>query len=756
VAHLAGTPKEHKPPKPRANDGAYGGQLTKHFLIFSAGLVSLLPFMCSVSAAANITAVQSGGWGVASTWNGPMPGAGDTINIPDGLTVIVVDTRTIGASGPNGTVAITLNNSGALLVTGSGTLKVRGDVSFNGNDRLPVPTQISIQAGGTWEWDASASISPAATHYFLTASNNYRYMIMSFAGTAGAHVNVRSNPGGGNGGFGIGSTNTNVGVVATYTDFLRLGDATNHAFAIVYDGSTFTAWNVTHSTFTACGSILSQSNVGIYGPDVFVHDYNVHTQTASAGIFEHWLNIFGRTTGTREVKNNVFDVSMARDLFYPAGFVVSGNYFADATSLGGPIAWGLWTDNFLRYSDSWATAAGGGIGVLGDFNDTYVFADSDWGNPHVLIPASTVTSSLRGIIFGQAGSALGPPGPADSGELWFLTNPSAPATYGLYNSIVLPNMTGHSSLELGSVLPAYPNLKSITEHNTWFGGWNRNTAPGDPGFPALQLGEGGNGVAGSVSSFRDNILWNPQLPNYTSSFEKLADIGFSATPTLDYCAPADCDYNTGFGYTPTNVSSPQYTNQGKGYVAKFSAAPGQHDVDVDPMFVDWQRSVELFDSKYLGYRPATWNAGSTYSIGDFVQNSRADVYWSLPVNYRYVNAGACAGTNPEPGAGSHWRDCWEWASLYRIREGIRTQQLIDDQIIGAHGEDIITTLNKWIRAGYAPTNTALLGAAHDSFDIGAVPVVFLPPTTSAAGYTGPAPVTLPVVPTTIKPHGRPN
>jgi hypothetical protein len=204
------------------------------------------------------------------------------------------------------------------------------------------------------------------------------------------------------------------------------------------------------------------------------------------------------------------------------------------------------------------------------------------------------------------------------------------------------------------------------------------------------------------------------------------------------------------------VGSPQYTNQGKGYAAKFSATPGQHDVDVDPMFLDWQRSVELFDSKYLGNNPATWNSGSTYAIGDFVQNSRADVYWNLPVNYRYVNAGACAGTNPEPGAGSHWRDCWEWASLFRIREGIRTQQLIDDQIIGAHGEDIITTLNKWIRAGYAPTNTALLGAAHDSFDIGAVPVVFLPPTTSAAGYTGPVPVTMPVAPSIIKVHGRPN
>jgi hypothetical protein len=729
--------------------------LTKHLLIFAAGFVSLLSFMCSISAAANITAVQSGAWSSGATWGGTVPGAGDSINIPDGLTITVADNRTVGTSGPNGTVAVVLNNSGALVIAGTGTLKVRGDVSFTGNDRLPVPTQISIVAGGTWEWDSSAAASPAATHYYSKATSTYRYMLISFAGTAAAHVNVRSNAGGGNGGFGIGTTNTNQGVLATYTDLLRIGDAAHHAFAIQFDGSTATAWNVTHSSFTACGSIFDPTDVGVPPGDVFIHAYNVHAQTASGGVFEHWLNISDRTTGTREIRNNLFDVSMSRDLFFPTGFVISGNYFADASSLGGSSAWRLWTGNFLRYSDSWISAAGGGIGAYGDFNDTYIFADSDWGNPHVLAASSTITSSLRGVIFGQAGTAIGPPGPTDSGELWFLTNPPSPAAYGLYNSIILPNMAGHSSLELGSMLGAYPNLRSITEHNTWFGGWNRNAAPGDFGFPAMQVGENGNGVAGSVISFRDNILWNPQLPNYSSSFFKLADVGFSATPVADYCAPANCDYNTGYGYTPTLANSPQYTNQGKGYAAKFSSTPGQHDVDVDPMFLDWQRSVELFDSKYLGNSPAAWNSTSTYSIGDFVQNSRADVYWSLPVNYRYVNAGACAGTNPEPGAGSHWRDCWEWASLFRIREGIRTQQLIDDQIIGVHGEDIITTLNKWIRAGYAPTNTALLGAAHDSFDIGAVPVVFLPPNTSAAGYTGPVPVATPVLPTIIKTHGRP-
>jgi hypothetical protein len=691
-------------------------------------LVLLFP-LASIAYGADFVAVRSGDWSSGATWGGTVPGDGDTASVPDGQTVTVSDSRTIGWSGPNGTVALALNSTGALLITGQGMLKVRGDVSFAGTENLPVPKQISILAGGTWEWDSSAAASPQSTHYFLQTTVLWRHMLLSFAGSAAGHVTVKSNPAGGSGGFGVGSTNTNIGVLATYTDFIRLGDASNHAFAILYDGSAATTWNVTHSTFTACGSIFNPSNVGVRPPDVFIHSYNVHSHTASAGVFEHWFTIEAKSSGTREVRNNVFDVSMSRDYFYPGGFIISGNYFGDATSLGGFDAWTLWTDNFVRLSDSWALATGGtGLGVYGDLSDSYIFADSDWGNPHVLNAAPTVTSSLKGVIFGQAGTALGPPGAIDSGELWFLTNPAVPATYGLYNSIVLPNMAGYSSLELGSMLPSNSNLRSITEHNTWFGGWSRGTAIGAYGFAAVQLGEGGNGVGNSVVSFRYNVLWNPQLPSYTSSFFKLADIGSSGTPTLDYCAPSDCDYNTGFGHTVSGAGTQHYANQGKGYVANFSAPPGQHDIDVDPMFLDWQRSAELFDSKYLGNVPAAWNSGSAYFVGDFVRNSRADIYWNLPVNYRYVNEGECAGTNPEPGAGVHWRDCWEFASLYRLRTAIQAGTKYRDMALSTDGDPGCapgTALSPtmavvcWIRRGYTTGNPSLW-SSHDGADPGAV------------------------------------
>ena len=140
------------------------------------------------------------------------------------------------------------------------------------------------------------------------------------------------------------------------------------------------------------------------------------------------------------------------------------------------------------------------------------------------------------------------------------------------------------------------------------------------------------------------------------------------------------------------------------------------------MFVDWQRTVELFDSKYLRNTPPKWSGKTQYKTGDMVQHSRPNIYWNLGVNYRYTNAGACQGRNPEPGEGANWRACWEWASLYRLREGLKTHQLFNDEAIGVNGEDILKTMMKWIRAGYAPTNPALKNAAHDGADIGAVPV----------------------------------
>jgi hypothetical protein len=176
-----------------------------------------------------------------------------------------------------------------------------------------------------------------------------------------------------------------------------------------------------------------------------------------------------------------------------------------------------------------------------------------------------------------------------------------------------------------------------------------------------------------------------------------------------------------------------FVNGARGYADNFTKAAGVHDRSVNPNFVDSTRNTATFDSAYLGHTEAAWSGNATYKRGDFVSSSEAAVYKGALINYRYVNARTCANANPKPGLyTAQSRACWEWASLYRIRQAVAAQTLHDDQTIGAHQVDIITVLLQWIRAGYSPSNHLLALTGHDGQDIGAVPVSFAPPKLPAA------------------------
>src|SRR5258708_1708417 len=75
--------------------------------------------------AARILAKSDGAWSNTATWGGQgPPGNGDVAIIKDGVTVTVTDARIIGMSA-GGTVAIDLNNAGALIIAAGGKLQVR-------------------------------------------------------------------------------------------------------------------------------------------------------------------------------------------------------------------------------------------------------------------------------------------------------------------------------------------------------------------------------------------------------------------------------------------------------------------------------------------------------------------------------------------------------------------------------------------------------------------------------------------------------
>jgi hypothetical protein len=308
----------------------------------------------------------------------------------------------------------------------------------------------------------------------------------------------------------------------------------------------------------------------------------------------------------------------------------------------------------------------------------------------------------------------------------------------MVNNIVLPNEAGHGTWWSGFFTNCCGNsgVTYVWNHNTVMAdaiyGSSGATVDGHPGV-------GYTSNNGQIVSFANNIMWNPTASNMSY---KLFNAGGSY-PNINACPPAACNYNDGWNMLTDGGG---FTGGANGYADVFSGGtPGINDLAINPQFVDSTRNVATFDTAYLGNTAAAWDGGSTYSVGAMVASSDASIYSNTAIgfpsggaviNYRYTNGTwngtACGGANPKPGimtgAYALSRACWELATLYRLRQGVAAQTLCDDQIIGAHEVDIITVLIQWIRAGFSPTNEALVLAGSDGQDIGAVPVTFAAPT----------------------------
>ena len=253
-------------------------------------------------------------------------------------------------AGPEGSIAIHLGRSGKLIIAPGGVLSVRGDTVYWAGPEYHFDALI-VKGGGTWKFDGSQS--PRGTKYSFHPDNGIAARIVRLEGTAAARAVLTSDTGGANGYFSL-KGGPGGAFVFSYGEVSHIGDATTPAISIGYEfsGNHLAVWDVSDTRFISCGTIQSVTSVGVEETGTFRHIHNVHEATLSPGIFSGWINIAAKKSGAREIRNNVFDVSMTRTQFYPNGFIISGNYFADATQTG-PGAWISFQGNFLRYTDWW-------------------------------------------------------------------------------------------------------------------------------------------------------------------------------------------------------------------------------------------------------------------------------------------------------------------------------------------------------------------------------------------------------------------
>jgi hypothetical protein len=690
----------------------------------------LAAILCSNAFGATYIATTSGPWNSTATWGGyGIPANGDIVQILDAITVTVTDARTVGASLAAGNVAIQCNNSGAVVIASGGALTVRGDISYISNYGTNTAPYLTVQAGGAFQWDASAASSPSTTRYSAYPSGAYGVRPFVTTGTSTNHASVSSNAGGGNGYFTI---QTGGGYYTfAYTDFLRIGDAMTAAFSLWNGGGNFPInWSALHNTFTGCGQIFTNGNMG--AADIFQHDYNTH-----AGTLGYVLNRFGdgtgpalATGGVREIVGNVFDTSVGQ--VDPQDFVIHSNYFAAGIGFYHVDVhrWMIFQNNLYRDPQS---SAGEMMLMAGDVMDSLFVLDEHTSfNPHGIDLEPSGAMTIRGAVVEHTGQIQ------TQISAFMITNGttfSNNTNYSLLNSLFVPNAAGHMSFWLTApILNGSPTGVTFTV--------NHNTAIADSanlGGEAVYTEHAGATPTGTLASYENNILWSPTTTN-----EAYKAWAFAAVST-NICLPANCDYNDGWNL---KTDGGGYSGGANGYADVFSGGtPGAHDLNVNPNFVDATRNLATFDSAYLLNTPSPWSSTATYTLGQMVSSVDPTVYGGATINYRWTGGSyqgtSCTG-NTQPGLlNTQARACWEWATLYDVRQaqnasittacptggtrGPTGQCLWDDTSIGAAGNDIITVLIRWIRAGFSPGNNALALAGSDGDDIGAMPVVFAAP-----------------------------
>lgn len=606
---------------------------------------------------------------------------------------------TLNYTSGGGTAAILIGLSGQLTFNANFT--IRGDMNYvatYGN----TSTAFTISSGVTVTLDSSLASGTPIYSIGPTANDAYRTLV---ADCASARCTLTSA-----GNISTISARYLYGPIINFNNLLlnNFGDSITPAI-LVHPGNSRVALSIVNSKFNSCGRLDS---IGYFDADQNF-DYTGNEHTNSTGLtnfdvdFENAL-----TTGTRYIRNNVFDKRVGGDdpasAMLGRAITVTGNYFGDNFNFISTKQWTTFDSNYVRVQTNSICLSGYCTNVTGSSSNVYYHFDVDnHDNPHFVgLTPGNYTQSYW--IFDYSGTNSG-----DSGEAFISADGAYTQT--IQYCIALPSAINRGPYEFATMLGSYPNIAYSLLSNVWYGGHGT-----DPtfGFGMVQINETGNTTAGKLT-MRNNIIW---ATSNTYSFQKIDTVN-NTTPTSNVCTTSTCNYNTGYNNLLTQSSCSGCTNQGNGYAGAWTATPGPNDVNVNPKFFDYTRNVEIFDKEFLG-KPSgsTWVNGGTYNYGDIVSTATG-AYFNDNINYRCTAIGGCTGVIQPGVVGTSWRNYWEYASLYWIRRETLNGTSYTNSTIGCSGCSVIQALQKWIIYGYSSTNPALKGAGYGGADIGVTSVV---------------------------------
>lgn len=698
-------------------------------------LIVLVMFLCAPSLAwANAcSSAGSGNWNSAATWTscgGTFPGNGDTFTINSGHTVTVATstTSTVGTS-PAG---CTLGSGCTLIGTISGPLVVNGTLIVRGSitqDNVPV----TCNADGAIQFDASLASSPTSQTYAW--KNNGFFVgarVINGAGTSGHPCTISSNASGGNGyfwsdaGFSD-SQNWN----ATYTNFTRIGDATNPAIEFNASTGTFTQ-TCTHCIFDTTGVITSNNPF----PAGTGYDFENSTWKNSIGLTTSGItyNISFLTadttpTSTRKLVGNVFDQTVK---IGTVGGTFTGNeflagffpVFQSTTTL-----WTTFSGNLLVIKDvAHSITPLGTVGanyVINLFSTTPLYSGSIAsttsstltvaGTPWTVNQFATGTNSYdlqitSGACIGESHNSTTNTTSVDTFLYPLRCTPTAGDTFAIYQS----------------------------ELNTHWGFPTSGTTQTYTGGTWEQMGTDSNGD------------WSSNKQTCTGTAVS------TTTITLNLTLPSASLDNPGVSTNLGNCVSPNYqwflTHNTLYSGGQPALAVGEQGVGVAGTIQQMQdNSVWNYGGITYQTTPAGGNALAQFVMSNAESGSFTPVTGQVLLadhNGKFnLNAGR-AGTPGggydiiNPGTGSFGtgdvvgdpqfvdplRNMW----TFGLNGGCSGSRMPVIQCVlngigkmndptGYNSAFSISNLITFVRAGFAPTNTTYHNTAHDGTDIGAIP-----------------------------------
>jgi hypothetical protein len=588
------------------------------------GTPTAAPENTSSCAYAYIT-VKDGDWSDPTVWkDGVVPSNNHPIFLAHNI-VIRAD-RTIGTTPADNSFAdlTVIGPQSSLRIAAHVKVTMKGNIFIS-------DASFTLAEGATLEFDV-----PTGKVYQLrvgTANDQEAYLFSM--GTAQHRSAIQSKAGGGivqitGGGT---YTNDNTGgwrsggqVLAYYTNFTRIGDATHYAHAR-YPGWYPTYYIFHNCIIDTCGEFKSTSFDGAYANVEFINTTFKNSQGVRSLHIAHWS---GTPQGNRIVQGCVFDKTVH---FYTAAeYEIKDNYFADGFVMS-PGAPTVFSGNLIRKT----TSAAVGIHATNTLiENNYFLNDHSTPYAQAITPLGNGGSTtIRGNVFETTSSD-------NWGANIVLNNyPSSPGTLNIEQNIQLPNSSGGTSGNF-IIFHGSNNLTANIKRNTYM-----------MGSLGIFVGLVYLGHQNMISSFKSNLAWAPFASGNNLLFYNLGGV-WAATDLL----PADAaQYNNSYLQQPGSSGNGYHNLNFSGGVV------GENDLHLNPQFVDTSRNLAKWDLSLggTGLTPeerrnnalaqiAKMNdpdANDNYTIANLLSYVKAGF---APTNQGLKNAGDPADGSPDIGA----------------------------------------------------------------------------------------------------------